>query len=76
VIAEAAVLRGRRFGNLVVAASGRELPVAGLSRRAAADPFPARLVEGAALGRFVAGSAPITDAHAEPSPEPPPGTFA
>ena len=76
LIAEAAVLRGRRFGNLVVAASGHELPVVGLIRRVAADPFPARLVEGVALARFIAGSAPITDARAEPSPEPPPGTFA
>jgi spermidine synthase len=76
VIAEAAVLRGRRFGNLVVAAARHELPVAGLIRRAAADPFPARLVEGAALDRFVAGSRPITDAHAEPSPPPPPEVFA
>ncbi len=76
VIAEAGVLRGRRFGNLVVAAGGRELPVAGLTRRAAADPFPARVVEGAALDRFAAGSRPITDAHAEPSPVPPPEVFA
>jgi spermidine synthase len=76
VIAEAAVLRGRRFGNLVVAAADHELPVAGLIRRAAADPFPARLVEGAALDRFVAGSRPITDAHAGPSPAPPPEVFA
>jgi spermidine synthase len=76
VIAEAGVLRGRRFGNLVVAASGRELPVAGLIRRTAADPFPARVVEGAALGRFAAGARPITDAHAEPSPVPPPEVFA
>jgi len=76
VIAEAAVLRGRRFGNLVVAAAGHELPVAGLIRRTAADPFPARVVEGAALDRFLAGSRPITDAHAEPSPVPPPEVFA
>jgi len=76
LIAEAAVLRGRRFGNLVVAAARHELPVAGLIRRAAADPFPARVVEGAALDRFVAGSRPITDAHAEPSPVPPPEVFA
>jgi hypothetical protein len=71
VIAEAAVLRGRRFGNLVVAAGGHQLPIAGLTRRTAADPFPARMVEGAELDRFVAGSEPITDAHAEPSPAPP-----
>jgi spermidine synthase len=76
VIAEAAVLRGRRFGNLVVAAAGHELPVAELTRRAAADPFPARVVDGAALDRFVAGARPITDADAEPSPVPPPDVFA
>jgi spermidine synthase len=76
VIAEAAVLRGRRFGNLVVGAADGELPVAGLTRRAAADPFPARVVDGADLDRFVAGARPITDSAAEPSPVPPPDVFA
>ena len=76
VLAEPAVLRGRRFGNLVAVASDRELPVSGLIRRIAADPFPARLVEGAALGQWVAGCAPIVDAHAEPSPAMPPEVFA
>jgi spermidine synthase len=76
VLAEPAVLRSRRFGNLVVVASDRELPVSGLMRRIAADPFPARLVEGAALDQFVAGCAPIVDAHAEPSPAMPPEVFA
>jgi hypothetical protein len=70
------VLRGRRFGNLVIAAADRELPAGALTRRAAADPFPARLAEGAALDRFVAGSRPITDADAQPSPAPPPDAFA
>jgi spermidine synthase len=76
VLVEPAVLRGRRFGNLVVVASDRELPVSGLVRRIAADPYPARLVEGTALGRFVAGRAPIVDANAEPSPVMPPEVFA
>jgi len=76
LLAEPPVLRGRRFGNLVVVASDRELPVSGLTRRIAADPFPARLVQGAALDRFVAGCAPIVDAHAEPSPAMPPEVFA
>jgi spermidine synthase len=76
LIAEAGVLRGRRFGNLVVAAANRELPIDRLTRRAAADPFPARLAEGAALDQFVAGSRPITDADAQPSPAPPPDAFA
>jgi spermidine synthase len=76
VMAEPAVLRGRRFGNLVVVGSRRELPLAGLTRRLAADPFPARLVAGAELDRFIAGAAPITDALAEPSPPMPPEVLA
>src|SRR5262245_33172104 len=38
VMAEPAVLRGRRFGNLVMVGSRGELPLAGLTRRLAADP--------------------------------------
>ena len=76
LIAEPAVLRGRRFGNLVVLAAQHPLPVAALTRRVAADPFPARLVDGTALDQFTAGSAPITDLQAEPSPPPPPEVFA
>jgi spermidine synthase len=76
LIAEAAVLRGRRFGNLVLAASGQPLPVADLARRAAGDPFPARLVHDGELVTFAAGARPITDALAQPSPAPPPGLFA
>jgi spermidine synthase len=75
LIADPAVLRGRRFGNLVIAAARRELPLAGLTRRTAGDPFPGRLVHGADLDRFAAGSKPVTDARAEPSPAPPPGIF-
>jgi spermidine synthase len=76
LIADAGVLRGRRFGNLVAAASQRELPVADLVRRSAADPFPGRVVCGMDLGRFVAGARPISDASAEPSPAPPPELFS
>lgn len=76
LIAEAAVLGRRRFGNVVVAASGRELPVARLSRRAAGDPVPARVMAGAALDRFVAEAEPITDADPGPPPAPPPDVFA
>jgi hypothetical protein len=75
LIADAAVLRGRRFGNLVLAAAHHGLPVAELTRRTAGDPFPARLVDGHDLSRFAAGARPITDARAEPSPAPPPGIF-
>ena len=70
LIADTAVLKGRRFGNLVLAASGRALPIAGLARRTAGDLFPAKLLHGAELDRFTAGAAPITDARPEPSPAP------
>jgi spermidine synthase len=76
VIAEGPVLRGRRFGNLVVAGADHELPLAELTRRSAADPFPARVVHGEELDRFASGMRPITDALAEPSPAPPPDVFA
>jgi spermidine synthase len=75
LIADPAVLRGRRFGNLVLAASGAELPVAGLARRTAGDPFPGRVVGGADLDRFAAGARPVTDAQAAPPPIPPPHVF-
>ena len=76
LIAGPGVLRGRRFGNLVLAAAQDELPLAGLARRAAGDPFPGRLVHGADLDRFAAGAKPVTDANAQPSPVPPPDVFA
>jgi len=76
LIADPGVLRGRRFGNLVLAAAQGELPLAGLARRAAGDPFPGRLVHGAGLDRFAAGAKPVTDANAQPSPVPPPDVFA
>jgi spermidine synthase len=75
LIADAAVLHRRRFGNLVVAGAARELPVANLTRRLAGDPFPARLVDGDELDKFIAGTAPITDDAPQPSPAPPPSIF-
>ena len=62
MIAEASVLRGRRRGNLVIFASDQPLPEAALRRAAAADPFPARVVAGDELRRFISGAPVITDA--------------
>jgi spermidine synthase len=70
VTGDGPVLNGRRFGNLVIAASGQSLPVAGLAARAAASPFPARLIHGAELDRFAAGAQVISDATAVASPAP------
>ncbi|MFI9201387.1 spermidine synthase [Streptomyces sp. NPDC053048] len=75
LIAEAPMLRGRRFGNAVLVAAHTELPVAALARRAAADAFPARVEDGEALARFAAGAVPVSDADAVGSPEPPGGSF-
>jgi spermidine synthase len=74
VIAEAGLLRGRRYGNVVLVATnppGR-LPIAALTAAALRDAFPARVLHGASLNRFVAGARPMSDATAEDSPKPPP----
>ena len=73
LIADAAVLRGRRFGNLVLAASPEPLPVDALIRRTAGDPMPGRVVYGADLTASPPGPRPVTDATAVPSPAAPPG---
>jgi spermidine synthase len=70
LIAEPSVLRGRRFGNVVLLA-GPSLPAADLGVLAARDVFPARVLHGAALDRFTADAAPVTDATACRSPLPP-----
>ena len=75
LIASTAVLNGRRFGNLVLVAGNRELPAAELASATARDPFPARVLPSDALARFTGGAAPVTDATARPSPQPPPGFF-
>lgn len=75
LVADPALLRGKRFGNAVLLAADRELPVAGLTRHAAADPHPARVVHGRELDTFTRGAEPVTDATAQPSPAPPSGTF-
>lgn len=75
VLAEPAILRGRRFGNLVVAASRIELPVTDLARRAASSAYPARCVSGPELARLQGNATPITDAAPLPSPVPPTDVF-
>ena len=78
MVAEPGVLRGRRRGNLVIFGSDQPLPEAALLRAAAADPFPARVVSGDELRRFISGAPVITDlavandtaASAETAPQP------
>lgn len=73
--ADPAVLRGRRFGNAMLVASGRALPFAELTRRIAGDPHPGRLEHGRELADFTGGAAPVTDVTAAASPVPPPDAF-
>ena len=74
VSAEPATLKGRRFGNLILTLRrGGSLPVAALSRAAAASVFPYRLLHGDQVPQWIAGAHPFTDADAEPSPPPPDG---
>ena len=73
LVADAAVLRGRRFGNLVVLAGRTPPPVAELTRRAAGDWFPGRVESD--LDRFTSGSSPVTDVDAVASPAPPENLF-
>ncbi|AEV88466.1 hypothetical protein ACWT_7456 [Actinoplanes sp. SE50] len=73
LVADASVLRGRRFGNLVVLAGRTPPPVAELTRRAAGDWFPGRVETD--LERFAAGAVPVPDATATASPLPPAGLF-
>jgi spermidine synthase len=85
VVADPSVLRGRRFGNLVVVGSSRGdgIDLDGLTRGVRSGAVPARVVAGEQLRRFRGGSAPLTDAElAGPtdgggsrSPEPPSGTW-
>ena len=73
VLADPAVLRGRRFGNLVLAASDAPLDVDGLRRTLARAHGRARVEDGRAFG---AASRPATDADPPTVPTPPADLFA
>ncbi len=77
LVAEPSVLRGRRFGNVVLVAGAEagQLRIADLAASAARDPFPSRVVHGADLDRFIATARPVTDATTVDSPAPPDSLF-
>lgn len=68
---EPSTLKGRRFGNIIVLAADRELPVDELARRSAHSAYPYRVLTGPRLQQLIGGAAPFTDADSSPSPEPP-----
>jgi spermidine synthase len=65
-VADPAVVKGRRFGNVVLAAAKSGLPVAAIRRAAAAASFPRSVTAG--FGRT---ARPLTDADPLRSPQPP-----
>lgn len=74
-IAEPQVLKGRRFGNVVLVASNEEPGIDWLPRLLAGGPHPARMLAGRELEEWLRGARPVTDATAAPSPEPPKELF-
>lgn len=75
LLAEPGVMRGRRFGNLIVAASPAPLAEAELTRRAAGGLTRARCVTGTALANFTAGARVLHDGDPVVVPVPPPAVF-
>ena len=75
VLAEPAVLRGRRFGNVVLAGSDAPFDVSGLSRLAARAIGRGRVLAGRDVQAWAGGARPVLDETAAPTPVPPPGVF-
>lgn len=73
LVADPAILRGRRYGNVVLAASDEPLPVADIERRLRRLPLPVRLLHGAELATFRGTVAPVRDL---PHGDDEPGTTA
>jgi spermidine synthase len=69
-IAETQVLKGRRFGNVVLAASSDSSIGQWLPRLLAGGPHPAKAVAGEEMKQFIASAPTVTDATAIASPTP------
>lgn len=65
------VLKGRRFGNLVLVASGAPLDLDTLRRATARAALPTGVLPGTDLARVVPGARPFTADDSAPSPPPP-----
>ncbi|HEY4267041.1 MAG TPA: fused MFS/spermidine synthase [Galbitalea sp.] len=69
-LAETQVLKGRRFGNVVLIGSRAALPLDWMPRLLAGGPHPSKVVHGSELRDWIAGAPITTDATAIPSPPP------
>lgn len=70
LIADPGVLKGRRFGNIVVAATAQVPDWPGLARLAAAGFPPASVMHDHQVPAWVRGARPVRDAEATSSPKP------
>ena len=68
--AESSTLRGRRFGNVIIAGGGTALPYSAIAERAGQSPFPYRVLRGARLNQLLSDSKPFSMEDAEGSPDP------
>jgi spermidine synthase len=68
--AEPSTLKGRRFGNVIIAGGGTALPYSAIAERAGQSPFPYRVLRGARLNQLLSDSKPFSMEDAEESPDP------
>jgi hypothetical protein len=68
--AESSTLKGRRFGNVIIAGCAIALPCSAIAERAGHSPFPYRVLRGARLDQLLSGSKPFSMGDAEESPDP------
>ncbi len=74
-LAETQILKGRRFGNVVLIGSPSALPLEWMPRLLAGGPHPSKVVAGVELRNWIAGASIVTDATAVQSPPPSRGIF-
>jgi spermidine synthase len=74
-LAETQILKGRRFGNIVLVGSSNPLPLDWMPRLLASGPHPSKILADAELRRFIASAPVVTDATATPSPPPAKNVF-
>ena len=70
LVSSSDVLKGRRFGNVVLAASSTPLDTDEIRRQIARQPFPAGVRDGRQLAAKYGTARPWTDAESSLSPEP------
>jgi hypothetical protein len=75
VLAETQILKGRRFGNLVLVGSPGLLPLEWMPRILAGGPHPSKVIQGPELRDFIASAPVVTDSSAQRSPLPSKGIF-